>query len=234
MATAEMPPAAVEPYTADAPAPGSIGRVYAEEQAASVLDALVNGPRAWMTAEELADALDWPVETVEVAVESGESIGWLCRWRDCPQGEAITLTPLSASILNVAVGPYATWEDAGSDAALGTYSKPRAPRRDAGTIGGDEESGGTFGWCVDPRAVDPATAAEEAERLATLARGSSYTARLLSGTAMPARVVGTRPIWPAAIVGGVCPGCDTGPTDPDCVCLICHRSGLDLLVRAKR
>jgi hypothetical protein len=210
-----------------------LGRVLAEERASHVMDALVNGPRAWLSTAELAAALGWPVESVESAVDAGESLGWLARWDDCPApvGPSVTLSSLSAEMLGVVVGPDAAFHPGESPAADEGYGSGRRigqADRARGTVA-DDEPGGWLRHQIDPRAIDPAAFAEEAEEVARLA-SNPHVARLLNGTAMPTRVIGIRPPWPVTIEAGWCPACGSGPTEVGTACIACDRSGLDLLI----
>jgi hypothetical protein len=221
------------PFLEVAPAPlGAIGQAIAEDLTADVLLALVDGELAWSSFEALAIAMAKGDEAVRVAVRAAESLGLVTYWPECPQTPSYTLTPEAADRLGVAIGPDGRWHRSADPRADGNYSRPGPARR--ADPGDDEtESGGTFGWCVDPRAIDPATFAEEAEEIARLA-SNSHVARLLNGTAMPARVIGIRPPWPVTIEAGICPACGSGPSEVGTVCIACDRSGLDLLILGRR
>jgi hypothetical protein len=223
------------PYLEVAPAPaplGAIGQAIAEDLAADVLLALVDGELAWSSFEALAVAMGRGDDAARVAVRAAESLGWIVYWSECPQEPSYTLTPAAADRLGVAIGPDGRWHRATDDAANGNYSRPGKVRRaDAEE---DDEPGGWLRHQIDPRAVDPSFSAENAEELGAMMH-NPYVRRLLGGTAAPTVILGLRLPWPIlgddgrplAPTGDVRPCCGVGPLPVQAVCLWCGRSGID-------
>jgi hypothetical protein len=65
--------------------------------------AIVAGPLAWRTVDQLVAAVGLPADDVLEHLAEAEADGWLASWEEWPLGVAVTLTPWAAEILGVKV-----------------------------------------------------------------------------------------------------------------------------------
>lgn len=209
------------------PVGGTFGLAL-EGIAADALTAVVNGERAWSGLDELTEAIGGSART---AIQAAETLGWIVLWESCPQGPAYTLTPISADRLGLAIGPTGHWCQASSPMADGNYISGRNPNQRAEPGAGEGDDADTFGWLVDPKAIDPEWSAIDSEELIRLA-SIPRVRKLLDGIVYNMRLLGTGLAWPVVPPDdGICPACGTGRLDLAEICLVCHRSGLDSLAR---
>lgn len=220
----------------------------------AVLGAVVDGARAWSTAADLADALQWAVADVVIIVDELVVNGMLAAW--APDGApAWTLTPLSAEGLHVSLCEHGNgvhgrlaWrrDDVRGD------DRRRRPGRGRVEL---PDGGDPLRHAPDPR-PGPAAIAEAADeadhwkprgplrvdqlpRPTVILLGSETT-----WSEAPARVAGRRTPPPrkgkkgkgqgAAPAPYHCSACRGQRLRPSAYCLRCGRWGLDGLVAAHR
>jgi len=201
------------------------------DQWAAVLGAIVDAPRAWSTAAEVAACLEWSEDDAKIVIDDLALNGMLDPW-----GPAWTLSPLAAEGLNVCL----IGDGLSSRLRWHRGEPPRgpAPRRQPP---GD-----------DPAAEVPDPAPGPAERAELAESAGRWTPRgpldvdrlprpavILTGCRSvwdeaPGRVAGRRPRGKGDRKPFSCSACKGAKLKPSEYCARCHRWGLDGLVAAHR
>ena len=210
---------------------------------ASVLDALIDAPRAWSEAAYLADALGWTYADALITIGELVAEGLLALWAREGKADVYTLTPLAASGLSVHLVACQRL----TRTRWSRRPEPGRPDRPPATDGDD--------LAVDP--VDPspgpferAAAAEAAERwrprpglrigslpkptvLLLGCESTWWETRGKVANARPPRKTKSKnaPPVPAPMICSCCKGHRLAPTH---YCLRCGRWGLDGLLAAHR
>ena len=101
------------------------------EHWAAVLAAVIDGPRAWSTPDELAEGTGLGRELIDDVLDDLTLNGMAARWSPRPGVDGWTLTPLSAEGLQVSLDDYgiigrSRWRRRGE---RGPRSRARSPGR---------------------------------------------------------------------------------------------------------
>ncbi len=161
------------------------------------------------TLVELAEATGLDLEALQDVLTDADAAGLLTIWGDCPDGVAVTLSPLAAELagLRLAEGPERVgrylfkWEPADAPVPR-EFNVPEAWTVTASSLANPEiETGDFLDKFVDPSAVQPSEAVEFEERvrdhLATPreATGKSTRAPGEEIKIKPTILLGLRPQW---------------------------------------
>ena len=199
------------------------------EDGVRIIEALVGGPIAWQSPDELASALDRGVEETLDLLATLDAGGWLSAW-ERERDLVVTLSVAGASRLGVRL------VEVGQDEVprWAKRGEPEPPRPKAsGVFRGDRAA--RLELVVDPSST-PEEMAERAE--AALARSKIPSdpreRAFVDGLPVPTLVVGTGLTpWPGPGDGrkASCPSCGSKRLKSSMYCLYCDRWGLDHLLR---
>jgi hypothetical protein len=205
-----------------------------EINASTVLSAVVR--TATVSPSVAAVAAELGRNAVELAgpIDQLERDGWITRWDNCPDGPAISLTPLGAARLKLALsGDSQRWV---SHDAKPTLAKLRCGRRivaesDLTPAGeSDSEHFARIDQRVDARQFEPVDdliGQEAVER--ELRQGTFRGDRGADRLPFPTRLIGSTIPWDGpeiTLVRRVCRTCGGQPLKGNVYCLKCDNWGL--------
>lgn len=185
-----------------------------------VFKALTEAPLAWQGPDDLAEALDWDLETTLDHLADLDVAGWLEVW-ELDEGPTVTFSPLAAGRLGLKLveegrDESPRWWPAGD---------PEPPRPRARNVC-NTEKGADLDFVVDP---GPGPL-DLVLRFDAPGSGPSSKPGTSPAVPRPRLMVGTgQTPWPgpAAILDPVCPVCLGLPLATSAYCIYCDRWGLD-------
>ena len=224
--------------------------VESQNLAPQILAELASMPEACPLVEDLADLLMVSAEDAWDDLLQVQAGGWVDLWPDDPRGPSVTLSPLSASRLGLALSADGSRWVCGGDRDIWREACASG-LTEADCTANDDFRGSLFSALPDLQALEGLDSLIIAERIATEAASHQascqdearsdesartdnpwtgfQSARDAATLPRPSLLLGLGPAWPVRWNPDrdPCPGCGSRSLSITAVCLVCLRSGLD-------